>query len=347
MGKILKRGLLSCGLCLCSWLLQAQGALPAAQGVSLMAQGVSLTAQAQPLSAELLGQFRLAVPPGEYSGICYLEDDLYAVVDDDDPGAGLHIFSLPLGRSGRPRAVWQFKVDAGQDASSAPDNEDIVYVSATKTFWVCSEAQTSIKEYDRAGRPTGRSVLVPETMKNAPANGGLEALATDGTSLWTLSEMPLKGDAHLRHQLLRFSLETRSLSGLTVYECDPPLKGPEDTRAYVHGISALTALPDGRLLVLEREVYVPAGSAMEALEGSFGRALIYVTDPLRDTRLPLQKTLLAQINTSAANLANLEGMCLGRPLPDGRPTLLLIADSERGKGGLTKEYLFVLALEGL
>ena len=40
-------------------------------------------------------------------------------------------------------------------------------------------------------------------------------------------------------------------------------------------------------------------------------------------------------------------MCLGRALPDGRATLLLIADSERGKGGLTKEYLFVLALEGL
>lgn len=326
MGKFLKRGLLSCSLCLCSWLFAAQ---------------------AQPLSAELLGQFRLAVTPGEYSGICYLEDDLYAVVDDGEPGAGLHIFSLPLGRSGRPRSVWQFQVDAGQNAPVSPDNEDIVYVPATKTLWVCSEAEASIKEYDRAGRPTGRSIPVPEVLLSAPANGGLEALATDGTSLWTLSEMPLKGDAALRHKLLRYSLETLSLSGLTVYECDPPLKGPEGTRAYVHGISALTALPDGRLLVLEREVYVPAGSAVQALEDSFGRALLYVTDPLRDTRLPLQKTLLAQINTAASNLANLEGMCLGRPLPDGRPTLLLIADSERGKGGLTKEYLFVLALEGL
>ena len=72
-----------------------------------------------------------------------------------------------------------------------------------------------------------------------------------------------------------------------------------------------------------------------------------MTDPWDDKCFPLRKTLLATINTSAANLANLEGMCLGRALPDGRATLLLIADSERGKGGLTKEYLFVLALEGL
>lgn len=304
-------------------------------------------AQAQPLQAELLGQFPLAVAAGEYSGICYLEDDLYAVVDDGHPGAGLHIFSLSLGRSGRPGRVWQFQADAGDDAPLAPDNEDIVYVPATKTFWVCSEAETAIREYDRAGHPTGRSILVPEALKTAPANGGLEALATDGKWLWTLTEMPLKGDAPLRHRLLHFSLETLSQSGATVYECDPPLKGPEDTRAYVHGISALTSLPDGRLLVLEREVYVPAGSPLQALEGSFGRALIYVTDPWDDKCFPLRKTLLATLNTSAANLANLEGMCLGRALPDGRATLLLIADSERGKGGLTKEYLFVLALEGL
>ena len=33
--------------------------------------------------------------------------------------------------------------------------------------------------------------------------------------------------------------------------------------------------------------------------------------------------------------------------PDGRPTLLLIPDSERGMGGLVGEYLYVMALEGL
>jgi hypothetical protein len=35
-------------------------------------------------------------------------------------------------------------------------------------------------------------------------------------------------------------------------------------------------------------------------------------------------------------------MCLGPVLPDGRRTLVLIADSQRGSGGLTNEYVKVI-----
>ena len=58
----------------------------------------------------------------------------------------------------------------------------------------------------------------------------------------------------------------------------------------------------------------------------------------------LEKTLLTRFNTSFMNLANYEGMCLGPVLPDGRQTLLLLADSQDGSQGLTGEYIQVLAL---
>ena len=45
--------------------------------------------------------------------------------------------------------------------------------------------------------------------------------------------------------------------------------------------------------------------------------------------------------------ANYEGMCLGRPLPDGRQTLLLVNDSQGGyrKGPFRlKDYIKVIVI---
>jgi hypothetical protein len=45
------------------------------------------------------------------------------------------------------------------------------------------------------------------------------------------------------------------------------------------------------------------------------------------------------------DLANFEGMCLGPTLSDGRRCLVLIADSQKGAGGLTQEYVKVILLK--
>ena len=74
------------------------------------------------------------------------------------------------------------------------------------------------------------------------------------------------------------------------------------------------------------------------------RTLLYRVRPQADPAGILGKELLASFTTSALNLANYEGMCLGPVLPDGRRTLLVIADSQGGMNGLTGEYLKVLLL---
>ena len=83
---------------------------------------------------------------------------------------------------------------------------------------------------------------------------------------------------------------------------------------------------------------------MDMLFNSFGKAKIYAVNPSKDSAGVLRKSLLASFQTSAADLANYEGMCLGPTLPDGRRCLVLIPDSQGGQSGLTREYVKVIAV---
>ena len=128
------------------------------------------------------------------------------------------------------------------------------------------------------------------------------------------------------------------------YLPEAPTASSAGTSAYVHGIPALAALDDGRLIVLEREVYVPNGGFWDKLTNSFTKTDLYLVDPVHDTAGILRKSLLCSFRTGAMDLANFEGMCLGPTLPDGTRTLVLIADSQNGSGGLTNEYVKVILL---
>lgn len=131
--------------------------------------------------------------------------------------------------------------------------------------------------------------------------------------------------------------------------------------AYVYGIAALTALDDGRLIVLEREVCVPRSSPQEILANAFSQVKLYLVSPSGTDVLTKQllHTFETRISMTGAGinvaLANYEGMCLGPRLRDGRRCLILIADSQAGMAHLaqklgqkriTQEFVKVLVLEG-
>ena len=106
----------------------------------------------------------------------------------------------------------------------------------------------------------------------------------------------------------------------------------------------MAALDDGRLIVLEREVLVPAGVPRLILDRSFTKTKLYVVKPSAGYGGILPKQLLCEFETrlslNAAGidvaLANYEGMCLGPRLPDGRQTLILLADSQSGMASLAR-----------
>ena len=264
----------------------------------------------------------LNIDPGEYSGITWLGGNQFAVVDDNLKGGGILRFSIPIDADGNVGPVLR-QVAPGTETAGGKeqDNEGIAFVPSESKLYVSSEKHQEIRSYDLNGNDAGTALAV------------------------TTTEAPLKNDTFLPRLLRLQSFDREGKpAGRYFYQTGKPAKTGRNATAYVFGIPALAALDDGRLLVLEREVYVPNGGLWDKLQGSFTDTHIYLVDPVHDTAGLLRKSLLCSFTTSALNLANFEGMCLGPVLPDGRRTLVLIADSQKGSGGLTNEFVKVILL---
>ena len=308
------------------------------------------TPKASELKAEYVRQHSMPVASGEYSGITPIKENVYGVVHDKSTGGGIHIFNIPIEKNGVVGDIQSKECPGNKGKAGRMDNEDIVYNPNTQTFFVSAESDQSIREYTIEGEPTGRALEVPEDLKAIQSNAGFEALAYDAGRdfFWAATEKSLKKEV-LHKNIIRI----QRFAGLSadkryLYMMTPAMVSEQQAAsasAYVHGVSAMTALEDGRLIVLEREVYVPGGSVIEKALGAFTLSTLYVIDPLRDRSGILEKKLLTKVVTSALNLANYEGMCLGPRLSGGRQSLLLIADSQNGQGGLTGEYLQIFAIK--
>ena len=300
--------------------------------------------KATPLTATLLD-----IEPGEYSGITHISGNRYAVVDDNLKGGGILFFSIPLDSYGNVGSVRMQVADGTTQATGkARDCEGIAFEPSTATLYVSSENQ-EIRGYDLAGKENGKALRVPNDLgvKNIESNRGFEALTYNAETglFWTTTESPLKKDTFLPRILRLQSFGADGEPGERyLYQTGEPLRSSANTQAYVFGVPALAALDDGRLIVLEREVYVPRGGFWDKLSDSFTKIDLYLVDPVHDPAGILRKSLLCSFRTGALDLANFEGMCLGPVLPDGARTLLLIADSQKGSGGLTNEYVKVILL---
>ena len=184
--------------------------------------------------------------------------------------------------------------------------------------------------------------------RSARGNRGPEALALepDGSRLWTANEEPLERDGPPvasgvagKVRLVGLAINDARAIGAeaierrreVIYEVDPPHDrvslggGP-----LYSGVVALAALGEGRLLVLERS----AAAGVPPLENR-----IYLVDTstaaeARDVSgdlaavAPVAKTLLWK----GALGVNLEGLCTGPRLADGRLTLVAVADNGADNG---------------
>ena len=286
---------------------------------------------------------------GGYSGIAYIGGDNYAVVDDNLPGSGILQFRIPIAENGNV-GVASMLVTEGAASGSKRDGEGIAFVPSSASYYVSSETHQEIREYNLLGQETGNALRVPEDLSAAKvdANRGFEALTyNENTGLyWTTTESPLNRDTFLPRilRLQAFDADGNP-AGRYLYQTESPsVPDASKAQAYVFGVPAMAALDDGRLVILEREVYVPGGGFLEKLRDSFTRMNLYVVDPAADGAGILRKGLLCTFTTGALDLANYEGMCLGPTLGDGRRCLVLIADSQQGSGGLVQEYVKVILL---
>ena len=137
------------------------------------------------------------------------------------------------------------------------------------------------------------------------------------------------------------------------YQMDQP-STHKKADIYVMGVSELCALPDGRLLVLEREAFIP-----KIKIGTFCKCKLYLINPLNSEEFSmkekfssdtpfLKKRLLTEWKTglslSKRSFANYEGMCLGPKLEDGSQVVILLSDSQDQYAGVLKDWFKTIVI---
>lgn len=317
--------------------------------IALMA--CSAVAQAQ--MADILPQhyFKKTVPKGNYSGLARISGNRYAVVNDSPAADGFDIFAIDIDRmTGEITDVRRLST-LTSGLAGRRDGEGIAYFPPNKSVFISGERDNKILEYSMDGLLTGRSLQLPSEFDTPLGNYGLESLTYNATThrFWTTTESTLPGDGqqanatngianHLR--LMAFDDNLRQVATLR-YVMDVPLS-TTPAHTYAMGVSALCALDDGRLLVLEREAYVPG-----LRSGSWVVNKVYSVNT-NDTSSPVTKHLVAmwrtRMNLLHMDFANYEGMCAGPRLLDGRQVIVLCADSQNQYGGLLRDWFRTIVL---
>ena len=338
-----------------------------------------LTAQAQQATA--LPQVSLSrwnIGSANFSGITSLGGGRYALVSDKEPRDGFFVFQIEQdvttgkiisvsmeGFCGDPNT----QLDS--NGLSVRDTEGIAYFPARQTLFISGETHQDILEYDLLGIPTGRKMQVPDYLGATAivGNYGFEALTYDSVRnvFWTITESTLLADGIAAgpknpggHNLLRLQAFDTNLQPCAQYPYRMDRGRSDDFGpTYVYGVPAITALPDGRLLLLEREANITNGYLASDV-----RCKIFAVNPSNEYQIDastnlqrmdnnrwMTKQLLVDFTTKLTpfnlSFANYEGMCLGCRLNDGRQTVLLISDSQGGfrKGPIyLRDFLKVIVL---
>jgi hypothetical protein len=317
----------------------------------------------------------------ELSGIARWKGDTYVAVSDEHACAHLlrieinpttgaidsvyFVGSIPL-RDGEGESL--------EDGHGPSDREGVAADTAAGLIWVAHESagpeagQPAITAHAFAGgrlqqQMTPASEQGLAVYRHMRGNRGFESLtrSPDGKSAWTASEEALTVDGPVPTPTQGALVRLQRMDGAFrpvaqyAYEADPisapitfppPLRGRE-----LSGVADLLALPDGTLLVLEREF----GASPEGMPGN--RIRIYQADWKGATDVskgelanglidrafrPVRKRRLAELSFPLSN-SNFEGITLGPRLEGGDWSLILIADNHSG----TQQALYALRLSGL
>ena len=296
--------------------------------------------------------FPKTVSAGNYSGITWLGGSRYAVANDKSPTAGFYLMTIDIDSiTGELLSVREDTfLTSGQPNR---DEEGICYVPQNQSIFVSGEKDQEILEYNLLGQLTGRKLNIPEVFKTSYSNGGFEALTYQVQThrFWTTTEHTLKADGEkpsierkiknrLRLQSFGDDLQPKEQYW---YETDATKIRKKKGRSIL-GVSGLAALEDGRIVVLERELYFPKKQI-----GSYSLVKLYLIDPSQcQPGEILQKTLLitfkTKVNLLRRNFANFEGICLGPKLTDGRQLLILVCDSQNQYRGILKDWFKTIIL---
>ena len=297
----------------------------------------------------------------ELSGITWAGGNTFYAVNDTNATNKLYKLSMPLNSNGE---ISSCSIVSSVTLANSSDLEGCAYDPATGNVWVSMEGNnSSIREYDPQTGALLRTAPLPVIFQNnMRGNFKLEALTIsgDGLTMWTANEEALTCDGQISAKprstggtIVRLQKFTRaSVRDNWIASAQYAYKTYGLNKAYGYkntqrsGVAGLCALPNGQLLVLEREfsgtddnsnldsiwVGTSCSFTMAIVLADYSNASDVSTLPSlsQATYTPVSKTSLC--NDSGSNtgsntgFANYEGICLGPRNSDGSVSLLLISD---------------------
>ncbi len=256
----------------------------------------------------------------ELSGITHQAGDRYLSVADS--GAELH--ALDIAVDGTSGAITSVGSPGFTTLNAGTDLEGVAWSANRGTIFVSDEMGAAIREYDPVTGNVLGALAVPAVFANAHLNLSLESLslAPDESMLWTANEAALMIDGPTALPTAGTWVRLQSFDSSLAP--DQQLAYRSEPFAGILGITDLAALPDGRLLVLERTLGTLGFSAsIFAVDPRSGSDVAGVADLSAGGFTPVAKQLLW---SEVTGLENFEGMTLGRTLAGGEQSLLLVSD---------------------
>ena len=286
--------------------------------------------------------WRRPLLPASLSGITWAGGNRYYAVSDDAFTNEVGLYPLTIDLSSNGLAVASCSITHPTNRiplAAAYDLEDVAFDAANGTVWVVDETRGTVKEYRLSDGAAVRTLQLPDFLRNARSILGLESLALsgDGLSLWTCTEEALSCDGPRSSaatgttvRLLKFMRPTVRddfmLAGTFPYTTDAWSQPCDFNGQGRRGVSGLCVLPDGSLLVLERELSFGGTKTWDAVSSARLSFAIYHVDVAKGT----DKVKLASAGDRVFAFGNYEGICLGPRLPDGRLSVLLVSDAGDG-----------------
>lgn len=334
------------------------GARKAPAAARASAASVTSAASASQLKVRRGKQSHTAVRSGdtgaaELSGIGYAGGSNYYAVGDNGADQIWRIDASINTRSGR---IGSARVTGGVPAPGlGRDSEGIALTPSGQGAWVSDEIASTISEFSLTTGEKVGTVAVPSIYRpaNVQNNMGLESLTYGAGRLWTGNEEALRPDGSVSTttagswvRIQEFTGESLDAGRQFGYLTDPIAKMSSLVSEERSGLVDLLALPDGRMLALEREL----GGALPRF-----RSRLYLLDFTGATDVsgigslsdggftPVNKTLLWQ---KYFRFNNFEGITLGPQLDASTYSLVLISDDGGGQLG-QRQDLYSLVLRGV
>jgi hypothetical protein len=293
------------------------------------------------------------------SGIAYAGGrQHYAIADNSDR---IYPLNIELSQAGD---VAKVEIARPMLLPRRGDFEGIA-LSATRDTVFLSDESPGITQHVLLGLREIRKLPVPEIFKNIVGNSGFESLtiSPDGKTLWTANERALIVDGNpqtpatpilsvTRVRLQRYDLAADG-AAMPREQFEYETSGVHDWGGQI-GLCDLAALPDGRLLALERSAaqnfsgvssirtrifLIDTAGATDISKPPFDKGLTDQPQP----PVKVSKTLLYDGFVNDANGENVEGLCLGPALADDHFAILGIVDNT--DGGLNVSTTGIVSFE--